>query len=183
MNNCTAQDTLHNPLAGKQLLNYDQSITAITDSPIIDKNKTSILVEKSKYRLTLYYNQEPIKSYPVVFGANPIDDKLQEGDKRTPQGIFTLRDLYPHNSWSKFLWIDYPTQESWQKHQQAKREKKIRPTATIGGEIGIHGVPQGRDSLIDEKSNWTLGCISLKNKDVDEIYQVVQVGTQIEIIP
>ncbi|MBT3756536.1 MAG: L,D-transpeptidase, partial [Candidatus Cloacimonetes bacterium] len=50
-----------------------------------------------------------------------------------------------------------------------------------GGEIGIHGVPAGYDNMIDEKYNWTLGCISLKNVDVNEIYKLIKVGTRIEI--
>lgn len=31
--------------------------------------------------------------------------------------------------------------------------------------------------------NWTLGCVSLKNKDVNEIYQFLESGSLVEIIP
>ena len=61
--------------------------------------------------------------------------------------------------------------------------RTIKPSDTIGGEIGIHGVPQHNDSLIDSQSNWTWGCISLKNHDVDELYSVIQIGTVVTIIP
>ncbi|MFM2061579.1 MAG: hypothetical protein RLZZ507_1249 [Cyanobacteriota bacterium] len=37
--------------------------------------------------------------------------------------------------------------------------------------------------MIDAKNNWTLGCPSLKNKDVDELYKFVQKGTVVEILP
>jgi len=53
--------------------------------------------------------------------------------------------------------------------------------AHIGGEIGIHGVPHGMDFIIDMKYNWTLGCISMKNKDIDEIYPYITKATIIEI--
>jgi lipoprotein-anchoring transpeptidase ErfK/SrfK len=43
-------------------------------------------------------------------------------------------------------------------------------------------VPAGSDDAIDQKQNWTLGCVSLKNKDVDEIYRFVFVGMEIEIL-
>lgn len=89
-------------------------------------------------------------------------------------------DLYPHPGWSKFLWLDYPNKYSWRKHFQAKLAGKINWNDSIGSEIGIHGTPS--DNLIEKKENWTLGCISLKNKDVDELYQVVQAGTEVEII-
>ena len=38
-------------------------------------------------------------------------------------------------------------------------------------------------SLIEQRSNWTWGCISLKNRDVDELYRFVGDGTLVEIVP
>ncbi len=179
LNSCTDENST--TIAPRSFLNYDKPIKEILGTDKIDKNKSSILVEKSKYKLTFYYDQKPIKSYPVVFGANPVDDKLKEGDKRTPEGTFKIKDLYPHPAWSKFIWLDYPTTSSWRKHFKAKKEGKINWNDSIGSEIGIHGTPD--DSLIEKKSNWTLGCVSLKNKDVNELYQFVQKGTEVEIIP
>ena len=58
---------------------------------------------------------------------------------------------------------------------------EIPREADIGGEVGIHGVPAGMDYLIDAGYNWTLGCISMKNRDVDEIYPYISKSTDIEI--
>ena len=160
-------------------LNYDKQLSELIQD--IDKDSISILIEKSEYKLTILYNDKRIKSYPVVFGSNPNDDKLKQGDSCTPEGIFKVRAFYPHKSWSKFIWIDYPTANSWEKHNSAKSNGTIPQSASIGGEIGIHGVPAGYDNMIDEKYNWTLGCISLKNVDVNEIYKLIKVGTKIEI--
>jgi lipoprotein-anchoring transpeptidase ErfK/SrfK len=44
-------------------------------------------------------------------------------------------------------------------------------------------VPEGKDFLIDRSINWTQGCVSLKNKDVAEVYELVQKGTVVEIVP
>lgn len=183
LNGCedeSAGNIPHPRLPSNQILNGNKQIIDILNTHKIDKNKISILIEKSNYRLTVYHDKKPVKSYPVVFGNNPVDDKLKEGDKRTPSGKFKIKDLYPHAAWSKFLWLDYPNKYSWRKHFQAKFGGKISWHDSIGSEIGIHGTPN--DDLIDNKSNWTLGCISLKNKDVDELYQVVQQGTEVEII-
>lgn len=181
-NNCEEGNSIGDRarVADNQLLNYDRQIKQILGLSHIDKSKTSILIEKSKYRLTVYYDRQPLKSYPVVFGSNPVDDKLKEGDSRTPEGKLKIKDLYPHQAWSKFIWLDYPNKYSWRKHFQAKINGKINWNDSIGSEIGIHGTP--RDGLIEERRNWTLGCISLKNKDVDELYQIVQKGTEVEII-
>ncbi len=168
--------------AANELLNQGKSIASLINLKKLDKNAIVIVVEKSKYRLTVYYQNKPIKSYAIVLGANPKDDKLRQGDKRTPEGLFHVRDLYYHSAWSKFILLDYPTQDSWRKYTQAKTRGEVTTEDDIGGEIGIHGVKKGQDWLIDRRLNWTLGCISLKNKDVDEIYPLLQRGTAIEIL-
>ena len=166
-------------LSQEDHLNYQNQISELIED--INKDSISILIEKSEYKLTILHNDKRIKSYPVVFGSNPVDDKLRQGDSCTPEGIFKVRAFYPHKSWSKFIWIDYPTANSWKNHNIAKSNGAISQNSSIGGEIGIHGVPAGYDNMIDEKYNWTLGCISLKNVDVNEIYKLIKVGTRIEI--
>jgi len=49
----------------------------------------------------------------------------------------------------------------------------------VGGEIGIHGTDH--ESFNRVGLNWTLGCISLFNLDVQELYAFVQVGTLVYI--
>lgn len=163
-------------------LNYNIQLDQLVDSLKIKKKDLKILIDKSEYKLTLYTETAKVKEYPVVFGGDPVGDKLMEGDERTPEGVFSIRGFYPHKSWSKFLWIDYPTKDSWSKHKKAIAEGRIPKGAKIGGEIGIHGVPSGYDHAIDTKMNWTLGCISLKNKDVDEIYGYVYEGMSVTIV-
>ena len=175
-------DEVHPQIESGDLLNYDKSIPVILGTSEVDKDKVSLLIEKSQYRLTVLYDGESIKQYPVVFGGNIEDDKLMQGDGCVPEGIFRVQDLYPHSNWSKFIWIDYPNEESWRKHNQAKQEGRIPEDAGIGGEIGIHGGPEDEDYLIEEGTNWTGGCTAMKRADVDEVYGIVQVGTIVETI-
>jgi murein L,D-transpeptidase YafK len=156
-------------------------LKSILDSLNIQKKELSILIDKSDYSLKVIKKDKVLKTYPVVFGSNPVDDKLQEGDRCTPEGTFHLKSKYPHKSWNKFIWLDYPNDNSLVKIKKAKAEKRIPMNASPGGEVGIHGVPIGYDSAIDKKQNWTWGCISLKNKDVDEIYDVITTTTPIII--
>lgn len=168
-------------LGQKEYLNYEKELDDLIDSLDINENSIFVLIDKSDYKLTILADTLVIKEYPVVFGGNPKDDKRMQGDECTPEGTFYLISKYPHKSWSKFIWINYPTADSWKKHKQAKKDGKIPNDAKIGGEIGIHGVPNGANSLIDLKHNWTLGCISLKNKDVNEIYPHINETTKIVI--
>lgn len=148
----------------------------------VDTNLTRIVIEKSKYHLHLYERDRLLRTYPIVLGSDPGPDKRMEGDGRTPEGKFHVRTKYPHASWDKFIWADYPTQESYRRFERRKAAGEIPKTATIGGEIGIHGVPQGRDHLISDRKNWTLGCISLTRADVEELYSLVRTGTEIQIL-
>lgn len=145
------------------------------------EKKISLRINKGKYLLYFLYGSDTLKTYPVVLGFDPVNDKLQEGDGCTPEGIFKVKAKYPHRSWSKFIWIDYPTQDSWKKFNAAKKNGRLSNQSTIGGQIGIHGTPPGKDFMIDDKINWTLGCISLKNEHIDEIYAHISVGTPILI--
>jgi len=159
----------------------ERPLKSIIDSAGIDSKSLRISIVKSKYELSVWSGKIKLKTYPVVFGPNPVDDKLRQGDMCTPEGMFKIKSKYPHASWSKFMWIDYPNAASWKKHNEAKQKGIIPADAKIGGDVGIHGVPKGCDYAIDQRQNWTFGCISLKNKDVNEIYEVVSVNTVVEI--
>ena len=163
------------------LINYSLNLEVLLDSLSISGDRIHIAIDKSEYILSIMADTLVIKQYPVVLGGNPVDDKLQQGDQCTPEGRFKVRTRYPHRSWDKFIWIDYPTENSWTKHNNAKRQGLIEETASIGGDIGIHGVPRGTDEMIDLGMNWTLGCISLKNKDINDFYPYISMGTVIII--
>jgi murein L,D-transpeptidase YafK len=158
----------------------DTTLPALLKTAGITSKYLDVLIEKSEYRLTLLYKNRRIKSYPAVFGFNPVDDKRMQGDGCTPEGIFHIRTKYPHREWSKFIWLDYPTADSWRKFQVSKEKGEIPSRSTIGGDIGIHGVPAGTDPIA-RKQNWTLGCISLTRDAIDEIYPYITKKSRIEI--
>lgn len=156
-------------------------VTKLIDSLNYSKSDLTILIDKSDYKLSVLSGKHVVKVYPVVFGTDPVNDKLMEGDRRTPEGTFKVRDFYPHKRWSKFIWINYPTKESFDKHNAAKESNFIDELATIGGEIGIHGTPSGKDSLVLSKINWTWGCISMTNEDINDLYQIIHKDMIIKI--
>lgn len=147
-----------------------------------DLSQISLRIEKSAYRLTVFYRGKSVKTYPVVFGPNPVDDKIREGDHCTPEGEFKLIGHREHKWWSRFLWVGYPTEASRKRFRAAKAAGKLSKSATIGGQIGIHGVPEGHDDWIDKRINWTAGCISLKTADILELYRFTRVGTPVTIV-
>ncbi|TNE53793.1 MAG: hypothetical protein EP338_09700 [Bacteroidetes bacterium] len=149
----------------------------------IPKEKLTIKIRKKARLLEVYYQEEKLVAYPCVFGFAPEGDKMQEGDGKTPEGNFGIRSMYPHRSWTYFIWIDYPNKTSWARFKKRKAAGTIGNKATIGGEIGIHGVPEGADDWIDQQTDWTLGCISLKTAAIKDLYQSISTKTKIVIVP
>ncbi len=163
--------------SAEEMLNNDLPLNKLVDSLSIDVSEIYIEIDKSDYVLSIMADSFILKQYPVVLGGNPVDDKRMEGDQCTPEGKFSVLSKYPHRSWEKFIWIDYPNDESRRKFNIAKAKENIPSDARIGGEIGIHGVPEGADEVIGLGINWTLGCISLKNEDINEIYPYIDKGS------
>jgi murein L,D-transpeptidase YafK len=164
--------------------NYKVNPDSIIKARNIPFDKIRIMVSKTNYTFQLLYDTFIIKTYPCIFGTNPVDDKRMEGDRCTPEGSFKVIMKFAKHEWYKFIWFDYPNMESWKKFNDAKAKGEIPLDANIGGKVGIHGVGKGDsryDHTVDERDNWTWGCIHLKNKDLDEVFNIVQIGTEITI--
>jgi lipoprotein-anchoring transpeptidase ErfK/SrfK len=142
-----------------------------------------ILVRKTERTLSLYEGTQVLKVYPIVLGKDPRWAKLHQGDHRTPEGEYHIVKKYFHPFWSRFMLLDYPTplnQEiyAWSRAQGLLPERG-RDVPGIGGAIGIHGTAD--ESLNRRGINWTEGCISLFNHDIDELYDLVPLGTRVVI--
>jgi murein L,D-transpeptidase YafK len=140
-----------------------------------------VVIDKSDYELQVFDAQGWYATYPVVFGNNSLDDKKMEGDRLTPEGVYRITGKRPHQKWSRFLALDYPTAQDLQKFRQRKQRGEVPQNASPGGGVGIHGTWPRDEFMIDRYKNWTNGCIALKNEDVQEVYSYLQVGTQVTI--
>lgn len=159
-----------------------KTLKEIVSERKISPKELKILVRKSDRIVEVLANNERLIQYHCVLGFSPDGDKMQEGDGKTPEGKFKIKAMYPHASWSYFIWFDYPNETSYQKFKERKTNKTISSTARIGGQVGFHGVPEKNDEIIEKKIDWTLGCISLSTKDITDLYQSIGLETTIEII-
>jgi murein L,D-transpeptidase YafK len=145
--------------------------------------KITLVVDKSDYELKVFDSEGWLATYPVVFGNKNLADKKMEGDRGTPEGTFRIINKNPNHKWNKFILFDYPTAESYQKFNQRKANGEIPENATIGGSVGIHGTWPGSDNVIDNYINWTEGCISMKNDDVEELFEMLPLYSKLVIKP
>jgi murein L,D-transpeptidase YafK len=136
-----------------------------------------LIVYKSKRELQAYSNNLLIKTYTIALGRNPIGAKEVEGDKKTPEGAYFINTKNPHSDYHKNLGISYPNP------QDIENAKKIGKST--GGDIKIHSLKNGRGYIAKFQRwyDWTAGCIALTDDELDELYEVVDIGTPIEIRP
>ncbi len=140
-----------------------------------------ILVVKSNYELQVFDKEGWYATYPAVFGSKSLDDKMMQGDRKTPEGTYHIVSKRPHEKWDKIMDLDYPTPTDVSKFNERKAEGLIPKTARIGNGIAIHGTWPHDDVTVDAYQNWTNGCVSLKCEDMDEVYEMAPVGTKVII--
>lgn len=147
----------------------------------INKDSVLVLVDKSKFMVQVFYKKRMIRNYRAVFGPNPKQNKCMEGDRCTPEGWFRITNKNPRSKYNKFMLLSYPNDSAYVRFNRLKEEGKIPRNARIGGDIGIHGIWNGGDDMIEMGVGWTDGCVALKNKDIEELYSFVGVGTKVYI--
>ncbi len=136
-----------------------------------------VVVDKSHAKLFLKKQGKVLKEFHVVFGENPKGHKQQEGDERTPEGRYILDFKNPDSRFYKSIHISYP-------NEQDKARAKAAGVDP-GGLIMIHGQKNelGLFANVVQNFNWTDGCIAVTNPEMDEIWNAVDEGTPIEILP
>lgn len=140
-----------------------------------------LVVVKSNYELQVYDKDGWYATYPAVFGSKSLDDKMVQGDRKTPEGTFHILSKRPHEKWSKIMDLDYPTQADVTKFNERKAKGLIPRSAKIGDGIAIHGTWPHDENAVDAYQMWTNGCVSLKNEDMEEVYNITPVGARVII--
>jgi len=149
-----------------------------------------IVVSKSKRRLELYSDGRVVRAYRVGLGFDPVGDKVNEGDGRTPEGEFYVYVKNPKSNYYLSLGLSYPnlehaarglragliTKVQDEKISEAIKNKTGPPQNTaLGGLIYIHGHGSASD--------WTLGCVALENDDMKELFEAAPKGMKVVIEP
>ncbi len=139
-------------------------------------------VFKAKREVQVLQNGQVVKTYKMRLGFDPVGHKTTEGDGKTPEGVYTLDWRNPNSQFYKSLHISYPNAQD-----VAQAEAR---GVSAGGDVMIHGSMKKTGGAEGQplydylpQQNWTLGCIAVSNRDMDELWQNVKDGTTIEIFP
>jgi len=136
-----------------------------------------IVVKKSARQLSVFRNGNRIKIYRIALGRRPLGAKQEEGDMKTPEGIYKIDGRNPQSSFHLALHISYPSDEDDQ--------RAAARGVSAGYDIMIHGIQNGRGWIgaFHRWSDWTAGCIAVTDEEIEELSRITPDGTTIEIRP
>jgi len=121
---------------------------------------TGIVVNKGKREMFMVSDGRAVKKY--------------EGDGKTPEGTYFIDRRNPNSRFHLSLGISYPNA------QDIATARALGQSP--GGDIFIHGqqnpFKRGRGD-----DDWTWGCVSVTNREMEDIYAMVRNGTPITINP
>lgn len=150
-----------------------------------------IFVKKSESKLYVYQDGLAIHTFNIALGANPEGHKQQEGDEKTPEGLYKINYKKKNSQFYRSLKINYPNKEDRRLAKKAGRNP--------GGDIFIHGFPNNFrktfegwpkgivDWIMNDGKdlhylyNWTDGCIAVTNDEMDILWKLIDKGTFIKI--
>lgn len=141
------------------------------------KGNTVILVNKTASTVSMLKSGKVIHVFEAEFGPNWMGDKIMKGDRSTPEGKYkvTEKKKGTKTKYHKALLLNYPNDEDRARFENLKKAGAVPRNAQVGGLIEIHG--DGGKGI-----HWTDGCIALKNKDMDVVYDNCPISTTIIII-
>ena len=176
---------------GVALLITSVRMQRMEEQPISGQfDKPRLVLRKSARALDLYDGSKLVKTYVVALGFAPEGDKEKEGDGKTPEGEFYVFTKNPKSNFHLSLGISYPAKDDARRglaaglitrpeHDEIVKaidSRKTPPQKTaLGGEIYIHGGGVSND--------WTWGCVAMTNKDIEELFATIPVGTPVSILP
>jgi murein L,D-transpeptidase YafK len=155
----------------------DSPIATPEPKPQAPEFADRIVVRKSKRTLELLHDGAVFESFPIALGREPQGPKQEEGDGRTPEGIYRIDSRSLQTRYTRALHISYPDEQD----RDGARAMKVDP----GGAIFIHGLPSDYGPFDPPQwyRDWTEGCISVGNAAIVKIWDAVPDGTPIEILP
>ena len=156
-----------------------------------------IRVDKSERMVYVYRGSDLIRELPAdvsVSGEDKVRRSARGEDDhyRIPEGTFFVTRRNDRSNYYRAFVISYPgpvhalrgvragiiTQDQYEAIVRADQEGVEPPMNTrLGGLIEIHGSGSGRQRA------WTRGCVALRNVHMDDLWDLVEVGTPVVIEP
>lgn len=156
-----------------------------------------IRVDKSERMVYVYHGAEIYRTLEADVSTSDEDKERRSalGERehyRIPEGVFFVSRKNPNSRYYRAFVINYPNREhglrglregliseaQYNRIAAAERNFQSPPMGTaLGGLIEIHGSGSGRQRA------WTRGCVALRDVHMNELWDMVHVGTPVIIEP
>lgn len=159
-------------------------------------NELWVLVDDQDATLSIFRGNALLHRFaPVSLGRGGAKTQRVRGDNVTPKGEFRVNRFNYASQWRTFIGIDYPTppharmaleqgiysQADYEAYFDYYRLHGYPPQNTVlGGAIGVHGLGSA-DPDIHGRYHWTQGCVAVTNEQIDQVSDLVGVGTRVVI--
>ena len=149
-----------------------------------------VVVHKSKRNVALCKSGKLVKNLRSGLGFAPSGAKQQQGDGKTPEGVFFVPRTLPNSSYYKAFLISYPSVEDATRgvaaglitHAQQSQIASAHAACVeppqdtnLGGDVELHGNGSSQD--------WTAGCVALDDANIDLLWSSIGVGDSIVVLP
>lgn len=142
---------------------------------VLSEQVDRIVIDKSDRQMQVFADGRLLKTYPIALGFAPDGAKERQGDGRTPEGLYSIDRRNPQSRYHLSLGLDYPRAED--------RARAAAGGYSPGGDIFIHGQPNSVPPGMMIAGDWTAGCIAVTDAEIQELWDHVPIGTQVEIRP
>lgn len=136
---------------------------------------TQVVIKKTERKMYLIAGQTVVRSYDIGLGSQPAGAKQFEGDGRTPEGMYFIDRKNPQSRYHLSVGISYPSA----KDIAHAAQMGLRP----GGDIMIHGLGPEGQKLVQQRRDWTAGCIAVRDDEIEEIFAMLNPGVVVFIRP
>ncbi|MCZ4493850.1 MAG: L,D-transpeptidase family protein [Conexibacter sp.] len=143
----------------------------VSSQSIVQQYGTALIVNREAFKLTVYKDLKPVKTYSVAIGAVGLD---------TPAGLYHIQNKAVDPAWTKpnSDWVPKDQRGDVVPGGTAENPLKARWLGIFNG-AGIHGVDPSEYGTIGHAASH--GCVRMRIPDVEDLYPRVPVGAPIFI--
>jgi len=173
----------------------DEVATGISLLPVED-GVVWLHISVKERTLSVVRGRHVIHEIPhFAIGINGAVNLRTRGSAMTPKGEFRVERINPNSQYATFIGINYPnprvadqalsegliTQEEAERIRRHYQQYRLSyPNTTLGGHIGIHGLGN-RDPFLNQRVDWTEGCLAVENDQVRLLHSLVEIDTPVLI--
>jgi lipoprotein-anchoring transpeptidase ErfK/SrfK len=143
----------------------------VSSDDLVRQNAVTLVVNRGAFKLTVFKDLKPLKSYDVAIGAVGLD---------TPAGLYHIQNKAVNPAWTKphSDWVPKDQRGDVVPGGDPKNPLKARWLGIFDG-AGIHGIDPSEYSSIGHAASH--GCVRMRIPDVEDLYPRVPVGAPIYI--